>query len=55
MTTGHVSTTPWDGNDLDTYADDLAAVIDLSEPFYGANRDGAKVSQGLRDSSGSSP
>jgi non-heme chloroperoxidase len=23
---------------------------DLSEPFYGANREGSKVSQGMRDS-----
>lgn len=61
---------PWTGNDMDTYADDLAALFfalvfdgiragvaadrsqffkDLSEPFYGANRPDAKVSQGLRD------
>ena len=122
---GGRSSQPWDGNDLDTYADDLAAVLDahdlrdvvlvghstgggeitryvgrhgtsrvakmvlvgaipplmlktdknpegtpkeafddlreqlladrsqfykdLSVPFFGANRDGAKVSQGLRD------
>jgi len=120
------SSQPWDGNDMDTYADDLAALVeqlnlkdavhvghstgggevaryigrygtkrvskavlisavpplmlktaanpaglpidafnqlrsavladraqffkDLSAPFYGANREGAKVSQGLRDS-----
>lgn len=120
------SSQPWDGNDMDTYADDLAGLVeslalkdalhvghstgggevaryigrhgtkrvakavligavpplmlkteanpgglpmaafdelragvqkdrsqffeDLSAPFYGANRDGAKVSQGLRDS-----
>jgi non-heme chloroperoxidase len=120
------SSQPWDGNEMDTYADDLAALVealdlrdavhvghstgggevaryigrhgtkrvskavlisavpplmlktpanpaglpieafdqlraavqadrsqffeDLSSPFYGANRDGAKVSQGLRDS-----
>jgi len=124
---GHgLSSQPWDGNDMDTYADDLAALVeqlnlkdavhvghstgggevaryigrygtkrvskavlisavpplmlktaanpaglpidafnqlrsavladraqffkDLSAPFYGANREGAKVSQGLRDS-----
>src|SRR5580698_4354535 len=69
----------WSGNDLDTYADDLAALVealdlhdsihvghstgggevaradrsqffkDLSAPFYGANRPGSKVSQGVRD------
>ena len=92
------SSQPWDGNDMDTYADDLAALIeslelhdavlvgavpplmlkteanpggtpieafdqiragvsgdrsqfykDLSAPFYGANRPGSQVSQGLRD------
>src|SRR6478672_8114165 len=83
---------PWNGNDMDTYADDLATLVealdlknavhvghstgggevaryigrhgamragvladraqffrDLSIPFYGANRPGAKVSQGVRD------
>jgi non-heme chloroperoxidase len=100
------SSQPWDGNDMDTYADDLAELVshlglqnaihvghstgggevaryigrhgcdrvakarcsirfvppfrltghsywrDLSGPFYGANREGAKVSQGLRVRSG---
>src|ERR1039458_4838354 len=86
------SSQPFNGNDLDTYADDLAEFVhhlnlkdaihighstggpaasqvevfdglranvqadrsqffkDLSAPFYGANRPGSKVSQGLRDS-----
>src|SRR2546426_10046712 len=68
------SSQPRNGNDMATYADDLAALVetldlknaihvrasvladrsqffkDLSAPFYGANRPGAKVSQGLRDS-----
>src|SRR6266852_2133576 len=83
------SSQPWNGNEMDTYADDLAALVqaldlknainvghstgglpieafdqiragvladrsqffkDLSAPFYGANRPGANVSQGLRDS-----
>jgi non-heme chloroperoxidase len=33
-----------------TLADRSQFLKDLSAPFYGANRDGAKVSQGLRDS-----
>jgi non-heme chloroperoxidase len=33
-----------------TLADRSQFFSDLSEPFYGANRSGAKVSQGLRDS-----
>ncbi len=63
---------PWYGNDMDTYADDLAALVkaldlknaihvgysvgraqffrDLSLPFYGYNRPGAKVSEGVRES-----
>ena len=86
------SSQPWNGNDMNTYADDLARVVEaldlkdaihvghstgggevaryigrhgtkrvvkavlisaippLSAPFFGANRPGAKVSQGLRDS-----
>src|SRR5438270_823159 len=42
---------PWNGNEMDTYADDLAALVEaLTLPFYGFNRPGAKVSEGLRDS-----
>jgi non-heme chloroperoxidase len=33
-----------------TLADRSQLLMDLSAPFYGANRDGSKVSQGLRDS-----
>jgi non-heme chloroperoxidase len=62
------SSQPWNGNDMDTYADDLSELIealdkiragvaadrsqffkDLTAPFFGANRPGAKVSQGVRD------
>jgi non-heme chloroperoxidase len=86
------STQPWDGNEMDTYADDLATLVealdlhdavhighstgggevarylgrhgtsrvakadrsqyfkDLTLPFYGYNRAGAKVSEGVRES-----
>ncbi|AKC78363.1 chloroperoxidase [Xanthomonas arboricola] len=76
------SSQTWDGNDMDTYADDLAAVIEqldlqdailvghstgggevahyigrhgskrvakVTTAFFGANRDGHKVTQGMRD------
>jgi len=38
------SSQPWDGNEMDSYADDLA-----DGPFFGNNRPGANVSQGVRD------
>src|SRR6267142_2833868 len=49
------SSQAWSGNDMDGYADDLAAVIetldlkDITPQFYGANRPGAQVSQGTLD------
>ena len=53
------SSQPWGGNEMDTYADDLAALtaaldlrraVHVGHSTYGANRPGAKVSEGLRDS-----
>ncbi len=46
------SSQPWDGNEMDTYADDLAAVLealDLKNAVH-VGHPGAKASQGLRDS-----
>jgi pimeloyl-ACP methyl ester carboxylesterase len=48
------STQTSEGNNIDTYADDLANLtrqLDLKDAIhvYGANRQGAKISQGLRD------
>jgi non-heme chloroperoxidase len=40
----------FDGIRANVLADRSQFFKDLSEPFYGANRPGAKVSQGLRDS-----
>ena len=40
----------FDGLRANVLADRSQFFKDLSEPFYGANRPGAKVSQGLRDS-----
>ena len=40
----------FDGLRASTLADRSQFLKDLSAPFYGANRDGSKVSQGLRDS-----
>src|SRR5216684_3155890 len=40
----------FDGIRAGVLADRSQFFKDLSGPFYGANRDGAKVSQGLRDS-----
>ena len=40
----------FDGIRANVLADRAQFFKDLSEPFYGANRPGAKVSQGLRDS-----
>jgi hypothetical protein len=58
------SSQPWNGNETDTNADDLSELIetldlngatdrsqffkDLTTPFYGTTRPGAKVSQGVR-------
>lgn len=39
----------FDGNRADVLADRSQFFIDLSVPFYGANRDGSTVSQGQRD------
>ena len=36
--------------DRSQFFKDLSAFFNLSAPFYGANREGSKVSQGLRDS-----
>ncbi len=56
---GHgCSDQPWTGYDYDTFADVHAAMLadrsqfwrDIAVPFYGANRPGAKVSQGVIDS-----
>jgi len=40
----------FDGIRAGTIADRSQFFMDLSVPFYGANREGAKVSQGMRDS-----
>ena len=40
----------FDGLRTNVLADRAQFFKDLSGPFYGANRPGAKVSQGLRDS-----
>ena len=40
----------FDGLRASVHADRSQFFKDLSEPFYGANRPGSKVSQGLRDS-----
>jgi non-heme chloroperoxidase len=40
----------FDGIRAGVAADRSQFFKDLTAPFYGANRDGAKVSQGLRDS-----
>jgi pimeloyl-ACP methyl ester carboxylesterase len=46
------SSQPWRGNDMDAYASDRSQLYkDLaSGPFFGANRPGAKISQGMIDS-----
>jgi non-heme chloroperoxidase len=52
-TTANPSGTPievFDGIRAETLADRSQFLKDLSAPFYGANRSGAKISQGLRDS-----
>jgi non-heme chloroperoxidase len=40
----------FDGIRTSTYADRSQFFMDLSLPFYGYNREGAKISQGVRDS-----
>jgi non-heme chloroperoxidase len=47
---GGLPTSVFDGIRAGVQADRSQFFKDLSEPFYGANRPGAKVSQGLKDS-----
>jgi non-heme chloroperoxidase len=47
---GGLPTSVFDGIRAGVQADRSQFFMDLSEPFYGANRPGAKVSQGLKDS-----